>query len=201
MTDGNIMAAKVKLKRAVDRLIEKRPVVYYDTTLFQPSLYACLVSDISGTQGDTRTPAKSLPPIWIDASMLLTEIDRKAKTWYPKPGDTKHRLQSVCFQPWRPQDTDHVKEITRTVNSWCETIINLIEPEDRKYISGAACPACGRDIVYRRDSAGDMVRQPALKMVVNQGCTCQHCDASWQPEQYLFLGRLLGYGTPDGVVG
>ena len=200
MSDGNIMAAKVKLKRAVDRLIEKRPAVHYDATVYQPSLYACLVSDLAGTQGDTRTPAKSLPPLWIDAVQLATDIDYQTRKWCPKPGNTPYRLQSLAFAAWRPQDTDQVFDIIRTVNHWCESILNLLDPENRKYIEDAACPSCGKKIVYRRDGGGDMVRQPALKLVVNQGCTCQSCDAFWAPEKFLFLGRLLGYDTPEGVL-
>jgi predicted RNA-binding Zn-ribbon protein involved in translation (DUF1610 family) len=199
MPDGNIVHAKIKLSRAIQRLTEPRPGVYHDCTLYAPSLYSCLKSDLAGTQGDTRTPAKSLPPIWLDASMLLTDIDIQAVKWFPSAMDTTDRLQRLTVKAWRPQDTDHVRDITRTVNSWCESIINLLDPESQKFIS-APCPSCGKGIVYRRDSAGDEVRQPALKLVVSQGCTCQACGAYWAPEKFMFLGRLLGYEMPEGVL-
>ena len=84
MSDGNIGAARTKLDRAFRRLFDKRVAVYHDRTLYAPSLYDQLRSDLAGTQGDTRTPAKSLPPIWIDASMLLTTVDTQVHTWFPK---------------------------------------------------------------------------------------------------------------------
>jgi hypothetical protein len=199
MPDGNIVHAKTKLSRAIQRLTEPRPGIYHDCTLYAPSLYNCLKSDLAGTQGDTRTPAKSLPPIWLDASMLLTDIDVQAVKWFPSAMDTTDRLQRLTVKAWRPQDTDHVRDITRTVNSWCESIINLLDPESQKFIS-APCPSCSKEMVYRRDSAGDEVRQPALKLVVSQGCTCQACGAYWAPERFMFLGRLLGYEMPEGVL-
>ena len=199
MTDGNIQHARTKLGRAVQRLTAPRPGVYHDVTLYAPSLYNCLKADLAGTQGDNRTPAKSLPPIWLDASMLLTEIDAQTLKWAPIPGITPDRLQRLSFQSWRPQDTDLVTMIARTVDGWCESIMNLLDPQDRKFVS-AACPSCGREIVYRKDSAGETVRQPALKLVLSQGCTCQACGAFWAPEKFLFLGRLLGYEIPEGVL-
>lgn len=200
MTDGNIQAARTKLGRAVQRLTAPHPAVYHDVTLWAPSLYARLQDGLAGTQGDTRTPAKSLPPIWIDASMLLQQIDRQTIKWAPIPGETTTRLQKLSFQTFRPQDTKLVTEIAHTVDGWCESILNLLDPQDRKFISGAACPSCGKETVYRKDSAGETVRQPALKLVVSQGCTCQSCNAFWAPEKFLFLGRLLGYEIPEGVL-
>ncbi len=199
MSDGNIQAARTKLGRAVDRLTAPQPAVYHDVTLYAPSLYKRLQSDLAGTQGDTRTPAKSLPPIWLDASMLLTEIDTQALRWLPVPGDTTIRLQRLSGKTWRPQDTDLVAGIASTVDGWCETILNLIDPKARKYIS-AACPSCNHTHVYRRDSGGDRVRQPALKWTANVGFECQACKAHWSPEQTLFFSRLLGFELPEGVL-
>ena len=200
MADGNIQAARTRLGRAVQRLTAPRPAVYHDRTLYAPSLYSCLLDDLAGTQGDTRTPAKSLPPIWIDASQLRMDIDSQTVRWFPIPGETPERLQRLSFKPWRPQDTTVVDSIATKVDQWCESIISLLDPESRKFIEGAACPSCGKTWVYRKDSGGDHVRQPALKLVVSQGCTCQACQAFWEPEKFMFLGRLLGYGTPEGVV-
>ena len=199
MADGNIQAARTKLGRAVQRLTAPRPGVYHDVTLYAPSLYNALVSDLAGTQGDTRTPAKSLPPIWIDASMLICQIDTQTIKWMPVPGYTPDRLQKLSCKTWRPQDTDHVRDMAHQINAWCDSILNLLDPEGHKFIS-APCPSCAVQLVYRRDSAGEQVRQPALKLVVSQGCTCQACGAFWAPDKFLFLGRLLGYDIPEGVL-
>ena len=182
MTDGNIGAARTKLDRAFRRLFDKRVAVYHDRTMYAPSLYEQLKADLAGTQGDTRTPAKSLPPIWIDASMLLTTIDRQCHTWLPKPGSTLARMGSLVATSWRPQDTEKVTGMAKTVDGWAESIIHLLDPESVKHIT-APCPSCGREFVHRKDSAGDTVRQPALKVMTNIGCTCQHCGAHWTPDR------------------
>jgi hypothetical protein len=199
MSDGNIGAARTKLDRAFRRLFDKRVAVYHDRTLYAPSLYDQLRSDLAGTQGDTRTPAKSLPPIWIDASMLLTTVDSQVHTWFPKPGSTLARMGSLVANSWRPQDTAKVTDMARTVDGWAESIIHLLDPLAVKHIT-APCPSCGREFVHRKDSAGDTVRQPALKVMTNIGCTCQHCGAHWTPDRYLFLCRLLGFELPAGVL-
>lgn len=199
MSDGNIQAARTKLGRAVQRLTAPRTAVYHDRTMFAPSLYAQLLSDLAGTQGDNRTPAKSLPPVWMDAMQLVNTIDAEVHGWAPRPGNTPHRLQILAFASWRPQDTDKVNMMATRVDSWCENIIRLLDPESVKHIS-APCPSCGRQKVFRRDSAGEMVQQPALRIVTNVGCECQHCKAHWGPELYLHLARVLGLELPEGVL-
>ena len=199
MSDGNIGAARTKLDRAFRRLFDKRVAVYHDRTLYAPSLYDQLRSDLAGTQGDTRTPAKSLPPIWIDASMLLTTVDTQVHTWFPKPGSTLARMGSLVANSWRPQDTAKVTDMARTVDGWAESIIHLLDPRAQVHIT-APCPSCGKAIVYRRDSGGDLVRQEALKWTPNAGFQCQACKASWSPEQTLFFAKLLGIELPAGVL-
>ena len=206
MADGNILAEKVKLKRAVDSLTERRNhTVCQGQPVSEPSLYVQLRSDLAGTQGDTKTPARSLPPIWIDACILLEKIDKQTRQWHPEPGDTPFRLQSLSFKAWRPQDCDHVREITRTVDMWCGDITNMIEPERRLTIHTpnddlAACPSCGNTWIYRKDSGGDNVRVPALKWTANVGFECAACKAHWAPEQTMFFSKLLGFELPEGVL-
>lgn len=197
MSDGNIQAARTRLGRAVQDLTGPRSGMHGGDVVTGPSIYQQLCSDLAGTQGDTRTPAKSLPPLWIDAAQLLYDIDSQTHRWLPVPGRTPQRLQMLAFQTWRPQDTDHVTAIARTVEDWCRKVMNLLDPQAQKSID-APCPSCGRKTVYRKDSAGDTVRQPALKLVVNEGCTCLHCEAFWPPERYMFLQKLLGLAT-EGV--
>ena len=199
MSDGNIQAAHTKLTRAVDRLCKPRMAVYHDQTRYALSLYRQLESDLAGTQGDTRTPAKSLPPLWIDAAQLRIDMDSQTRSWCPKEHGIPQRLGNLSAKTWRPQDTDLVTEMARMVDMWCETILHLLDPESVKHIT-AACPSCGRSFVYRRDSAGESVRQPALKVVTNVGASCQHCDAHWAPDRYMFLCRLLGFDLPEGVL-
>lgn len=198
MVDGNIVAAKKVLGRAVQRLTA--PKRHMTTNRWAPSLYQQLVDDAAGAQGETHTPAKSLPPLWIDNLQLRAEIDRQAAVWCPVQGSTPDRLNRLAWRQWRPQDTELVTGMSARVESWCESIQALLFPEQRVFVHGAACPSCGKRTCYRRDSAGDVVRQPTLKLVADQGCTCQACGAFWGPERYLFLCRLLGFELPEGVL-
>lgn len=200
MADGNITAARTRLELAVRRLCAPQTCVHYDHTLSGPSLYEMLSTGLTARQGETRTPAQSLPPLWIDATQLLGEIDTQVRQWRPRPkATTPQRLEALTGHGWRPQDTEAVSNMARRVAGWCDSIVNLFDPEHRKYIQ-APCPSCGKSIVHKRDTAGEIVRQPALVLVTEVGCTCQHCDAHWSPDRYLFLCRLLGFELPAGVL-
>ena len=199
MSDGNIVAARGSLDRAIQALIAPRPGVYADQTRYAPSLYHQLSTELAGAQGDNKTPAKSLPPVHIDAVQLKYDIDRQTAAWVPKPGDTPHRLEILSVQLFRPQDTKQVYDMSRMLRQWCQQIVNLLDPAPVKTIS-APCPSCNRTTVYRRDSAGEVVRQPALQVVTGVGCTCRHCEAHWSPDRYMFLSKLLGFELPDGVL-
>jgi hypothetical protein len=126
-------------------------------------------------------------------------METQTRKWCPKGNTTTQRLAALAGASWRPQDTGLVTDMTHIVDGWCESIIHLLDPESVKHIS-AACPSCGRAFVHRKDSAGETVRTPALKVVTNQGCTCQACDATWAPDRYMFLCRLLGFALPEGVL-
>jgi hypothetical protein len=172
--------------------------VYHDATVYAPCLYDTLAADLAGTQGENKTPAKSLPPLWIDALQLINDMDAMAAKWWPKPMPTVERIQALGFATWRPQDTDMVEAMARTINGWADQILHLLDPESVKHIS-APCPNCTKTHIWKRDSAGDTVRQPALRLIVNQGCSCQACGAVWPPDKYLWLAKLLGYDLPEGV--
>lgn len=199
MADGNITAAKTKLGRSVARLIDPIPAVYHDVTMYAPCLYEQLASALPGSQGDSKTPAKSLPPLWMDAALLKGQIDKQAGVWARRRADTVTRLRIVRDRGWRPQDADLVFEMARMIGGWCEQIVALLDPQSVKTIS-APCPSCGKATVYRRDSAGEVVRRAALQVVASVGCTCLHCEATWSPDRYLFLSRLLGFDLPEGVL-
>jgi len=200
MADGNIVAAKKQLDEAVQRLCFPNWKTYQSRLCEAPSLYDQLRSDLAGTQGDTRTPAKSLPPVHIDALELLKDIDGKARTWTGRNGNTTpDRLFMLINKHFRPQDTKQVTEMATTVDRWCETICNLLDPRSQLHIS-APCPSCGKSVIYRRDSGGDLVREEALKWTPVAGFECQACKASWSPLQTLFFARLLGIELPEGVL-
>jgi len=210
VSEGNIVAARGALDRSIRALIAPRPAVYHDSTMYAPSLYHQLSAELAGRQGDNRTPAKSLPPVHIDAVQLKYDIDRQTAAWVPKPGDTPQRLEILSVQLWRPQDTKQVYDMSRMLRGWCDRIVHLLDPTAVMSLStrcpecglnhAVPCPSCGRTHVYGRDPAGEVVRQPALQLVANVGCTCRHCEAHWSPDRYLFLSKLLGFDMPEGVL-
>ena len=197
MADGNILAAKRRLSLAVRDLCD--PIPDGTGRHWAPPLLEQLRAELPGSQGDTKSPGRSLPPLWVDSLQLLTEIDGKARIWHPEPGSTIYRLQSAADKAWRPQDTDLVKVMARTVQGWTVQIRGLLDPVPQQSVS-AACPCCGRRWIYRKDSAGEMVRQPALRISATVGCICQGCEATWTPDRYLFLVKLLGFELPEGVL-
>jgi len=163
-----------------------------------PSLYHQLCAEIAGTQGENHAPPKSMPPLWIDAAQLIADIDRQARRWEPGPDGTISRLQVLSDKTWRPQDTELVFSMGITVSKWCNSIEQLLEPVSVKDVS-AACPACGAKHIYRTKD-GERIRQAALQIITETGCTCQACDTHWGPELYLHLARVIGFNTLPGIL-
>ena len=127
------------------------------------------------------------------------EIDDKTREWQPEPATTPGRLRALAAKPWRPQATCDVDQIAHKAASWAVSVQSLINPASVKQLS-APCPACGATSAFRRDSAGERVRVPALQIITELGCTCLVCRHTWGPELYLHLARVLGFETPAGVI-
>lgn len=200
--EGRLPGALNHLHNAVKALCGPQ-ALYLDNQLRRgPSLYVQLWDATMGEQSNAGTGggSKSRPPFWTDAFDLRNEIDTAVECWQPAyqgVPPTVGRLNCLLEHPWRPQDIRQISQITTAVESWVTAIGELMNPTP-KWTLPNPCPACGRAIVYRRDSGGELVRQPALKIGVN-GCTCQHCHATWAPERFVFLARVLG-SLPDGVL-
>ena len=201
MTDERTLPqARKNLADAVHRLTAPQHRYIAHKLRTAPSRYHQLASELAGTQGDTHTPAKSIPPLWIDATQLLADIDRAVAQWESTwPATTPERLTILAGKSWRPQDTDTITNYALAVSRWSDQIDQLLDPEHVKHIS-TPCPSCGKKDIYRKDSAGERVRQPALRIVTETGCECQACGAFWGPSKYLFLCKLLGFELPDGVL-
>lgn len=115
------------------------------------------------------------------------------------PTSTERRLRLIAARNFRPDDIAAIVKITNTLTTWTARINALLEPEHIKHVS-APCPACGATTIHRKDSAGEIVRQPALQIITDQGCTCLRCRAHWAPEYYLHLSRVLGFDLPAGIL-
>ncbi|GFG74710.1 hypothetical protein MBOT_20750 [Mycobacterium botniense] len=108
------------------------------------------------------------------------------------------RLRAIQSRKWRPHDVADIHDKTGAIRKWAERITNMLTDTPVKHLP-AACPACGKKTIYRHDSAGELVRQPALQ-ITTAGCVCQHCRTTWGPERFLFLAKVLGYELPAGVL-
>jgi hypothetical protein len=178
--DGNLPAALNHLDDALADLFEPR-------TVHTDSPYQQLTQAIPGTQGNSRHIPGSSPPLNLDAVDLKNDIDTALHIW------------QLSKRRWRPQDTTTIDGYTADIHTWCKRIDALLNPVHTKEIS-APCPHCEHTHVYRYNSSGEHVRQAALQIITSIGCTCLHCHATWTPDRYLLLCRVLGFDVPTGVL-
>jgi len=202
MTEESITvgAAVDQLGDAVAGLVDPIKEMLGGEMRLAPSLYEQLRGEVAVSGGGERVRrwAASRAPVWLDAVELLAEVDVAVAAWQPAGGSTPERLHLLVERKWRPQDVRGVGQICAAVKSWTMSVAGLLEPDRVKEIR-CACPSCGTRYVYRQ-SDGERVRRPALQLVAEKGCTCLSCGASWQPDQYLWLVRLLGGALPPGVL-
>lgn len=166
-----------------------------NTIVFGDSRWQQLLDYRPGGTGDRgASVARSVPPIAVDAVSLIDLIDRTVRTWWPAghrtEGDTPHRLHQLVDHQWTPIHVGGLHVMADELVVWCKRIDDLLDPPKRWSIP-APCPACSTSTVYRPDSAGESVRQPALQ-INTSGCACLSCGASWEPAYFAHLARTLG---------
>lgn len=206
--DGSLPESRRRLADAISGLVDPKPETVDDKLLWTDCVYIQLLEAVPGEKGARTGVSRSQPPLWVDASDLLNEIDTAVSCWEPRPNIdasdddlppmTVIRLHAIEDRQWRPQDCHSMEQIAGNVESWTASITTLLSPVARWSLPNP-CPACNTAIVYRKDSAGDMVRQPALQIGPN-GCECQRCHHIWAPEYFTHLARVMGYELPAGVL-
>ena len=199
--DGALIPALQLLEDAIHRLCGPQSRMIDDALVYIPSRYLSLMDSVAGEQVNTGGGggSKSRPPMWTDAFDLLHEIDQACEVWQPAytgTPPTVGRLHWIAQRRWRPQDSRQIEQIARAVAEWAASIDALLDPP-RRWTLPSACPSCNTAVVYRKDNAGESVRQPALH-IDTQGCTCLRCKAHWPPERFVFLARVIG-SLPDNV--
>lgn len=225
--EENLIEARTRLEDALHALAAPRPQPDPDTGQIQwaDSLYHQLAEAVPGQFLGRTGTQRSQPPMWVDAADLLTEIRKTVRRWHPdpcthtafhlgarainvrlEPGHdlTLRRLGLLATYTWRPQDTPLLTRWANQIDNWAKRIETLFTEHHVKHLP-APCPACDTQIVYRQDTAGERVRQPALQIVTNpdgtyRGCQCQNCGHTWAPELFWHLARVLGYELPEGVL-
>lgn len=200
--DGNLPAALDQLHAAVAAICDPIKGWFTQGTMQAPSLYQQLVDDLPARAGESpgRFHGSSTPPVFMDALHLRTSIDRTVQEWCPAGTSTPDRLRRMAAARWRPQDAERLSGHANELQRWAASIKAVLDPEHVKSVK-APCPVCGVKTVYRTNKAGERVRQAALQLVTEVGCTCLACDTHWPPDQYMWLVKLLGFDTPAGVVG
>jgi hypothetical protein len=180
--DGALKPARTKLRHTINALLEQ----------WHQLLQATPSQDTT-----SRSVPKSKPPMWIDAISLIEEISQGIANIQPTPHTTVGRLKELRRNRWRPQDVDHIEQITKLLDNYTKRIDQLINPH-RMHIA-APCPACNTLTVYRKDHTGEPVRQPALQ-IGPYGCECMNCHHTWGPGLYQHLANVLGCPKPEGVL-
>lgn len=192
--ETTLPAARRAFAAAVAALINPHPD--------RDSVYLELRHAIHGHRAGSTTGrvAQSQPPLWIDGVDLAHLIDTTVKTW-ERDGSgptlpTINRLRRLNERTWRPQDTALVESMTGELLAWVKRYETLVN--DKPLTLPNPCPRCDRKFAYRTID-GEQVRVAALQITL-QRCVCMACHATWPPERYEWLSRLLGYEPLPGVL-
>ncbi|MGB3707618.1 DUF7341 domain-containing protein [Gordonia sp. (in: high G+C Gram-positive bacteria)] len=201
-TEANLPGTIAAFQAAIHALAGRtRDTITRDNGKLEPvwgdSIYQQLVDYVSGAQGTGHgSHARSMPPIVIDAVDLIKQIDSTVRGWatFDRPGRANHGdtiglLYRLEDKPWRPQDVPQLTERTQDLVWWCGQARALLDPP-RRWTLPSPCPECAVTTVYRKDSAGEVVRQPALQ-ITDDGCVCQHCREYWPPERFGILAEAI----------
>jgi hypothetical protein len=194
MSDHETVAHAVNLlDQSVSQLVGPRHDYIASRYVTRASRYQELRDSLAGQQGAHGGHARSMPTIWIDAEMVLIELDRTVAGWAHGQG-TADRLTRLCEANWRPQDLGLIAAYTKACLSWAAHIDELLDPK-RVWTLDDPCPACERAWIYRKDSAGESVRSRALTVTVERA-TCRGCNESWPS---MFLIRMLRAEAMEGL--
>lgn len=205
-TDGNLPAARQRLHEAISALIDPRPYpLEGGRYTWLDSLYMTLRDALTDCRAGTGGHQTIALPFWADAMKWLNTIDIGVHHWHPQwplsdidEYPTILRLQALDDRKWRPQDCAHINHMAANLEHWAIQITKLFEAKPKHLPN--PCPRCGAKTVHRRTDDDDQpIRQPALQ-ITDAGATCGQCHTTWPPEQLQFLGRLLGYPKPDGIL-
>ena len=198
----NLPNAIRELRDAIDRLIKPSPSYLNNTYIEAPGLYRQLHAALDSYRDNAASSvARSRPPMWIEAAEQLNNIDLMINIWDTgSAGSTVAQLRSMANKNWTPEDVKEIRRKAGIINAWADDIQTLLNHEHTRHLT-AACPACGTETIQHRDSAGELVRSPALQLTIETGCTCQACGYHWAPNQFVELATDLGIPSPEGVVG
>ena len=195
--ETNLPGVRRAFQDAIQALIGRtRTLIARDDGTTEPAWADPLLDQlrdyVAGAQGTGNgSHARSMPPVVLDAVDLSDQITRTVREWTTQLiGTTTSRLASIEELAWRPQDVPWLQDRTAELTWWAARIRELLDPP-RRWTLPAPCPQCDTTTVYRQDSAGETVRQPALQIGAH-GCECQKCRTYWPPESFVVLAAAIG---------
>jgi len=197
-TDGALRPALNRLYDAIGSLCDPGQHIIEGRRIFTDSWYRQLCDSLPGNKGSGGRGNDSLPGCWLDALILIGKIDVGVAEWNALPGTTPERLREFYARPWRPQDCEQLSSAADRIEGWVVEIQALLNPEPH-WTLPAPCPECGASVSYRKDSAGEVVRQAALHLGPDR-CECRRCHTVWEPPQFPLLASVLNYDRPPGVL-
>lgn len=201
---AQLNTAVKELQAAIDRLITPTPSYVRNTYIEVPGLYQQLAIGLDGYRHGAQTAtARSRPPLWEEAQQLKASLDEVCDINWTGGGygDTITNLLYLAQKKWATHDAHNVHKLAGVIHSWANDIEELFDraSEHTKYITGS-CPQCGAETTHHRDTVGETVRSPAIKLNIETGATCQNCQQYWPPSKYVDLCKSLGYPLPAGVL-
>lgn len=184
--------ARRRLADAVHALADPVPEWINGHCRYTPATYSRLRASLrSRPAGSVRLVPGSRPPCHSGILTLVVEIDTTAATWEPGEKTTLDRLRQVAERDRSPDDVALLDDYTQQIEAWTVQAGDLLADHEPTIPIRLPCPSCGRKHYYRKDSAGDTVRSPTLT-VSSAGARCLSCNATWTPEKFDFLAKLLG---------
>lgn len=203
--DGHLPSALNRLEDAIAALCDPIQHIVDGRRRETPSWFDQLVDARTGKQGTGGGGGKPVTELWLDAVMLADEITIAVQAWqpvrlacHPECVSVRGRLEALVARSWRPQDCRSIDQISGNLEAWVKEISGLLSSEARLTLPNP-CPECGERTGHRFDSGGEWVRCVALQVSVD-GAECTACRARWPREELPFLGRLLNYEPPAGVL-
>lgn len=187
-----------------------------------PSLLNQLRDAVANGKGSaTRGRGRGLP-ISVEAHDLLVDVRRRitCRQRSCPPGwlcfahdlglslvgsEIEPNLREVAAACGLSMDLESILAVRRFLTAWAAQIGTLFDPPQRWALWDFACPECDAKTVYRLDdSDGEEKRTAALEVAFTgtdsdraiQCVRCLACLEEWQPNQLMFLGRLLGCEIP-----
>jgi hypothetical protein len=194
-TDGPLPLAKRRLGDAVHALADPQPVAINGGYRWTDSVYVGLRGALRGSKAGRGGLVRSAP-CRIEILTLCVEIDTTVAGWEPGK-TTPDRLRQHAARSFRPQDTALIDQHCGRIERWVLAAAELLTAEPRVYLH-ARCPRCSERFAYHRDGADERVRTRALR-VSESGCRCLACGATWGPDRFHWLARLIGAPALPGA--